>query len=189
MLYPVTKFAASSLLRCQQGCATQKKTLARVSRALEASLEVQHQLLVVSAVHRFTSQPLCCAFCILQTRRQNMKLRGRRLKRLTSATCRSQEQGLGIGVFLPPGHASAPLVTPTCISHRVMVLEVSEMSVSTATKPGPGTLYVVLHVSLQTADCSIYNNTLRTLHFELNLNLSFLKNITEYKEQRRFLAY
>ena len=96
VLYPVTKFAASSLLRCQQGCATQKKTLARVSRALEASLEVQHQLLVVSAVHRFTSQPLCCAFCILQTRRQNMKLRGRRLKRLTSATCRSQEQGLGI---------------------------------------------------------------------------------------------
>ena len=42
-----------------------KKTLARVSRALEASLEVQHQLLVVSAVHRFTSQPLCCAFCKL----------------------------------------------------------------------------------------------------------------------------
>ena len=169
----MTKFAASSLLRCQQGCATQKKTLARVSRALEASLEVQHQLLVVSAVHRFTSQPLCCAFCILQTRRQNMKLRGRRLKRLTSATCRSQEQGLGIGVFLPPGHASAPLVTPTCISHRVLMLEVSEMSVSTATKPGPGTLYVVLHVSLQTADCSIYNNTCTytytyLVHFELN---------------------
>ena len=154
----MTKFAASSLLRCQQGL-RKKKTLARVSRALEASLEVQHQLLVVSAVHRFTSQPLCCAFCILQTRRQNMKLRGRRLKRLTSATCRSQEQGLGIGVFLPPGLASAPLVTPTCISHRVLMLEVSEMSVSTATKPGPGTLYVVLHVSLQTADCSIlYNN-------------------------------
>ena len=67
------------------------------------------------------------------------------------------------------------------------MLEVSEMSVSTATKPGPGTLYVVLHVSLQTAVYIIIH--VRTLNFELNLNLGFLKNITEYKEQRRFLAY
>ncbi len=65
------------------------------------------------------------------------------------------------------------------------------MSVSTATKPGPGTLYVVLHVSLQTAVYYIIIHVVRTLQFELilNLNLCFLKNITEYKEQRRFLAY
>jgi len=154
-----------------------------------------------------------------------MKLRGRRLKRLTSATCRSQEKGLGIpacfyrrdighrswgssavsavaalaraggacrlpeqvlgepfgtelaldgvncvcilsretaaacaiglGLGLGRGRCLCTPVTPTCISHRVLMLEVSEMSVSTATKPGPGTLYVVLQVSLQTADCSI----------------------------------
>ena len=70
------------------------------------------------------------------------------------------------------------------------MLEVSEMSVSTATKPGPGTLYVVLHVSLQTAVYYTIIHVVRTLQFEFNfLNLGFLKNITEYKEQRRFLAY
>ena len=65
-----------------------------------------------------------------------MKLRGRRLKRLTSATYRSQEQGLGTPVCVY--RRDMPL-HPQCISHRVSVLEVSEMSASTATKPGPGT--------------------------------------------------